>query len=197
MLTVGITGGLGSGKSTACRFFEELGAKIFDADLEAKKILFSSNEVKTALTEKFGATILSDGTLDKSKLSQVVFRTPENQGYLNQLLHPLVTEEFLRRKSMVTAPVFIMDAALLFEAQLQRHFDKIILIYTDKEIRLNRALRRGNLSREQILSRMALQMDEERKKALADIVITNNDGKEDLKNKIKGCFRKLIKSMES
>lgn len=192
MLTIGITGGLGSGKSTACSVFQELGCEIFDADVEAKRILFSSKKVKEELVARFGDTILNNARIDKNTLSKIVFENQENQQILNKIVHPLVTKEFLARKSSVTSPIYIMDAALLFEANLQQYFDRTILIYTEKKLRIQRAVDRGNLSKEQIEYRMNLQMDENEKRSLADIVIENNGTVMELKNKIHDLIHNLL-----
>ncbi|MFP4547749.1 MAG: dephospho-CoA kinase [Fidelibacterota bacterium] len=192
MLTLGVTGGLGSGKSTVCHFFEQLGAEIFDADKEAKKILFSDDRVREKLVRQFGSVILKNQEIDKAALSKIVFHNHENQQFLNKTLHPLVTESFLRKKNAVTKDLYIMDAALLFEAKLQQHFDKTLLIYADRDIRMKRALQRGNLSKHQIIDRMNLQMSEENKKKLADIVITNNGSIRELKNKITVLYKNLV-----
>ncbi len=192
MLTLGVTGGLGSGKSTVCHFFAELGAEIFDADAEAKRILFANDAVKEALVYQFGSDILSNRTIDKERLSKIVFQNQKNQQFLNETLHPLVTAEFLRRKTKTTKELYIMDAALLFEAGLQPHFDKTLLIYADRNLRIDRARQRGNLSKKQILDRMDLQMSEEKKKHLADIVITNNGSIAELKNKITVLYKNLV-----
>jgi len=192
MLTLGVTGGLGSGKSTACSFFLEFGCEIFDADIEAKKILFSSEIVKLKLVEYFGESILENDEISKKALVDIVFTNQKNQQILNNIIHPLVTEEFLKRQKTVKSNIYIMDAALLFEANLQDHFHKTILIYTDKDQRIQRALNRGNLSREQIESRMNLQLDEEEKKSLSDIIIYNNGSLEDLKNKINELIQNLM-----
>ncbi|MBN2282233.1 MAG: dephospho-CoA kinase [Candidatus Marinimicrobia bacterium] len=188
----GVTGGLGSGKSTACSFFKEQGCEIFDADTEAKKIIFSSEMVRQKLVEGFGGQILEKGILSKTALANIIFDNFRNQQFLNHLIHPLVTEEFLTRRQAVKADVYIMDAALLFEARLQHYFHKTILIYTEKETRIKRALERGNLSRAQIEQRISLQMDEEQKKKLADIVIENNGTRQDLKNKINELMQILV-----
>ena len=192
MLVLGVTGGLGSGKSTACSFFREFGCEIFDADVEAKKILFSSEIVKQKLVENFGQKILENDKINKSVLAEIVFTNQKNQQILNSIIHPLVTTEFLDRKSRIASNIYIMDAALLFEAKLQEHFNKTILIYTDKEIRIQRAMDRGNLPREQVEYRMNLQMGEDQKKSLADIVIYNNGTTEDLKNKINELMQNLV-----
>jgi len=192
MLTLGVTGGLGSGKSTVCHFFAELGAEIFDADAEAKRILFANDAVKEALVYQFGSDILSNRTIDKERLSKIVFQNQKNQQFLNETLHPLVTAEFLHRKTKTTKELYIMDAALLFEAGLQPHFDKTLLIYADRNLRIDRARQRGNISKKQILDRMDLQMSEEKKKHLADIVITNNGSIAELKNKITVLYKNLV-----
>ncbi len=183
---------MGSGKSTACKIFQKLGCEIFDADVEAKKILFSNPKVKEQLITNFGESIICDNEIDKTVLSQLVFESQKNQQILNHIIHPLVTEEFLSRKQRINKQLYIMDAALLFEAKLQQYFHKTILIYTDKNIRIQRALKRGNLSKKQILDRMNLQMDEDDKKELADIIITNNKTEKELINKITDLYKNLV-----
>ena len=151
MLTICVTGGLGSGKSLACEIFYNLGCEIFDADIEAKMILFSNPDVKFGLVDRFGKKILNQGKIDKKTLSKLIFSDIQNQQFLNNLVHPLVIQKFLSQKINVKKSIYIMDAALLFEANIQDHFDKTILIFTGQHLRLKRAIKRGNLSHEQIL----------------------------------------------
>ncbi len=179
MRKLGITGGLGSGKSTAARFFAHQGAWVFDADSEAKKLLRSVPAIQSQVVTAFGREITdADGRLDFNRLARAAFRSPDEQQKLNRILWPEVRR--LIKNEMKTAEIqstewFIVDAALLMEAKYEDLFDLILLITADKDIRIRRAMTRSSLSEEQILKRMNLQMPEDEKIKRADITVLNNE----------------------
>ncbi len=193
MVTIGITGGLGSGKSTACQRLKEKGAVIFDADSIAKQILQNSL-VQEQLVEEFGADIVQNETVNTGKLAKLAFSSEDSQVALNNIVHPHVIEQFeiIRDEIANTDSLLVMDAPLIFESGIDAHFDHTVLIYSTMKLRINRAMKRGNLSREQILRRMDFQMPEEEKRELASIVIENNGSIEHLYEEIDKLFADLM-----
>jgi dephospho-CoA kinase len=192
VVTIGITGGLGSGKSTACQRLKEKGAIIFDADSIAKELLQDS-VVQEELIEEFGADIMREGTVNTGKLAKIAFSSEENQTALNNIIHPRVIEKFeeIREKVADKEGLLVMDAPLIFESGIDAHLDHTVLIYSTMKLRIGRALRRGNLTRDQILRRMELQMPEEEKRELASIVIENNGSIEHLYEEIDKLYTSL------
>ena len=180
MYKLGITGGIGSGKSTASNFLKESGATVFNADQEAKKHLKHTKILQNRIIDAFGQKVVEKNKLSIKKLAEVVFKNEIDQKILNGLMWPEVF--MLVKKSMNECQskgekLFIVDAAMIFEANFEHMFDSTLLILTRKSIRLDRALKRKNLHLEQIQNRMSLQMPEIEKKRKADYII-NNDGTE-------------------
>jgi dephospho-CoA kinase len=194
VVTIGITGGLGAGKSIACRRLEEQGAIVFDADKVAKDIIVSEPEVREKLINEFGMDIIRDDVINTARLAAIAFSNEENQTGLNNIIHPHVIEQFekLRESKKDWDGLLVMDAPLIFESGLDGHFDHTVLIYSKMKLRIGRAMRRGNLSREQILRRMELQMPEEDKRDLASIVIDNNGTVEQLLKEIDRLYQDIM-----
>lgn len=197
MLKVGITGGIGSGKSLASERMKELGAVVFDADYEAKKILRENEKVQEDLTQEFGTDILNpDGSISERKLAMTGFSNEENQSILNAIIHPYVFEEIDRQyesaKEMGEAPVFIVDAALIYESGLDQHLDYVIVVTAQYGLRMKRALQKGKLSREEIQKRMDLQLPEESRVRMADYVVDNNGSEQDLASQVDEIFKELV-----
>ncbi len=194
MVTLGITGGLGSGKSSACQRLKEKGAVIFDADKIAKEILQTVPEVQEKIAEVFSEAIIKNGVVDNQKLAAIAFSNEENQSSLNNIIHPFVIEEFEKeRESMQNREgLLVIDAPLIFESGLDSHLDYTVLIYATYKLRIARAIRRGNLSRDQILKRMDLQMPEEAKRELASFIVENNGSIEHLYEEIDKLYNELV-----
>jgi len=185
MYKLGITGGIGSGKSTASNFLKENGAVVFNADQEAKKHLKHTKILQNRIIDAFGQRVVERNKLSIKKLAEVAFKNKLDQKILNGLMWPEVF--MLVEKSMTECytngvKLFVVDAAMIFEANFEHMFDSTLLILTRKNIRLERALKRKNLHLEQIQNRMSLQMPETEKKRKADYII-NNDGTEQNFNK--------------
>ena len=197
MLKIGLTGGIGSGKSTASKYLAELNAYIYDADIEAKYILFNNDKVQSDLKEEFGSDILnSDGEIDKNKLARVAFQDEDHQIVLNSIIHPHIFSDidnrFEKTSKSKKYKIFIVDAALIFEAGIAQHFDTIILIASSVKYRIERALQRGNLTRDDILRRMDLQWTDEDKAGMANHTIYNNGTVKELEEKIKTLYKDLV-----
>ena len=197
MLRVGLTGGIGSGKSTASNFFELFGSYVINADEEAKKILSSNETVQHELISEFGTDIIDvSGEINKAKLARVAFQDEDHQQRLNSVIHPYIYNSIDDHFNDVLKDgkfdIFIVDGALIFESGYDVHMDYIVVVTALLKNRMERALARQTLSREEILKRIELQWPEEEKVNLADFVIHNDGSEEDLKNNVKILIEKLI-----
>ena len=197
MLKVGLTGGIGSGKSTASKFFEKLGAFILDADKEAKNLLEKNEIVQHEVISEFGTDIINTtGKVDKNKLARVAFQDVDHQRRLNSVVHPyiydLIDKTFDKVLNDGKYAVFIIDAAMIYESGYDIQLDYIIVITAQLKNRMERALGRKTLSREEILKRMEFQWPEEDKVNIADFVIHNDDTEKELNQNIKSIMKKLI-----
>ena len=197
MLRVGLTGGIGSGKSTASNFFELFGSFVINADEEAKKILSSNETVQHELISEFGTDIIDvSGEINKAKLARVAFQDEDHQQRLNSVIHPYIYNSIDDHFNDVLKDgkfdIFIVDGALIFESGYDVHMDYIVVVTALLKNRMERALARQTLSREEILKRIELQWPEEEKVNLADFVIHNDGSEKDLKNNVKILIEKLI-----
>tara|TARA_Y100000748_G_C15446002_1_gene469011 strand:+ start:642 stop:1235 length:594 start_codon:yes stop_codon:yes gene_type:complete len=197
MLRIGLTGGIGTGKSTASKILKEFGAFIFDADKEAKKILLSNETIKGELISEFGTDIMTGGgDLDNNKLARVAFQDQNHQLTLNTIVHPYVFKEidknFDKEQNSGKHDIFIVDAALIYESGADTHMDYVIVITALIKTRMERALARETLNREEILRRIDLQWPEEDKASLADFVIHNDGSEEDLRKNISEIYTELV-----
>ena len=197
MLKVGLTGGIGSGKSTASKFFEKLGAFILDADKEAKNLLEKNEIVQHEVISEFGTDIINTtGKVDKNKLARVAFQDVDHQRRLNSVVHPyiydLIDKTFDKILSDGKHAVFIIDAAMIYESGYDIHLDYIIVITAQLKNRMERALARKTLTREEILKRIEFQWPEEEKVGMADFVIHNDGTEKELNDNIKSIINKLI-----
>lgn len=197
MYIIGVTGGIGSGKSTVSRMLRDKGAYVFDADTVAKELLDTNQDLQQELIDEFMDDIVgADGNIVKSKLARIGFSNQANQEMLNEIVHPFVIQanenvlEKVRQRGDVE--IYVVDAPLLFEAEMHLRCDYSILVYTRLKIRLERALKRGNLSREEILRRIDLQMPEEEKMELADFVIENNGTEQELASEVDKVYREIV-----
>lgn len=177
MLKIGITGNIGSGKSTVARVFEILGVKVFYADAEAKKVMTADQllieEIKTA----FGAEAYSvNGELNRKYIADIVFKNEEDLKKLNALVHPAVFRAFDEwAKAFTNEPYVIKEAAVLFESGSYQFCDKTLLVSAPLEMRLKRVMDRDHISRAEVEARETRQFTEERKKELADYILHNDD----------------------
>tara|TARA_B100000945_G_C20159307_1_gene492367 strand:+ start:16 stop:612 length:597 start_codon:yes stop_codon:yes gene_type:complete len=187
MFILGITGGMGSGKSTAANYFLKKGAVVFDADLEAKILLERNKKIISQIITQFGNQILTGNQIDIFKLSKFAFTSKQNQQNLNKIIWPKILKiihENIQKEENNKTSLFIVDAALLIEAGYHNLFNSILLITAEASIRINRLKERNNIPHDQIKKRMNLQMPEDEKRKHADIIIENNLSKDELFNKL-------------
>lgn len=175
MLKVGVTGGIGSGKSMVCRVFETLGIPVFYADTAAKQLMETDTALVSSIKELFGDDIYTAGKLNRERVSSLVFKNPELLQQLNKLVHPATIKYGKEWIQQQKAPYTIKEAAIFFETGTHTDMDVIIGVYAPKELRIQRAMQRDSVAEEKILQRMAQQMDEEEKMKRCHYVIINDD----------------------
>lgn len=177
MLRVGLTGGIGSGKSTVAAIFTTLGIPVAYADLEARRLMNEDPGLREAIIRHFGPGAYSGAILNRKFLAEQVFADPARLELLNSLVHPATIREGERWIQSLTGryPYAIREAALLFESRAAGHLDFIIGIYAPTALRIHRTMQRDHVSREEVLRRMRHQIDEDIKMRLCDAVIRNDD----------------------
>lgn len=175
MLKVGITGGIGSGKSTVCQVFRTLGIPVFYADEAARRLMENDLQLVAAITELFGPEAYENGRLNRPFIAGTAFREPEKLQQLNAVTHPATIQYARNWMAKQTTPYAIKEAAIFFESGSNKDVDVMIGVYAPAELRIHRAMLRDGATRQKIEARMAQQMNEEEKMKLCDYVITNDD----------------------
>lgn len=173
---IGLTAGIGCGKSLIARVFENLGISVFYSDKEAKR-LYENPLFLQEIVRRFGEIVIENGEFQARKLADIVFNDRNKLQELNELIHPKVFEIFDQWSEKQKSPYVIMESAILFENGLQTHFDKIISISTPEDIVIRRVMARDGCSKEQVCARMSNQMPQNEKNALADYLIVHDDSK--------------------
>ena len=173
MFKVGITGGIGSGKSTVCRLFAARGVAVYDCDAAAKRLMAEDEALKGAIVARFGEACYCDGMLNRSYLAEQIFGSDEAREALNGLAHPAVIADFERWAEEQAGEYVVLESAILFEAGLEKHLDCVVAILAPKPLRLERAMKRDDAQREQIEARMATQLDDDTLCAKADLSLVN------------------------
>ncbi|MBL7868080.1 MAG: dephospho-CoA kinase [Flavobacterium lindanitolerans] len=170
---IGLTGGIGSGKSSIAKHIESLGIPVYIADTEAKKILDTADVIAKVIA-LFGDDILENGKIDRKKIAALVFQDPEKLKKYNAIIHPEVYLHFQNWvKQYNNYPLVVKEAAILFESGSYKDCDKIILVTAPKENRIQRVMKRDAVTREAVEQRMSHQWDDETKKSMSDFVIEN------------------------
>jgi dephospho-CoA kinase len=175
-LAIGITGGIGSGKSTVCKIFKLLGVPVFEADLVAKTLINSNSEIRKGLIQLFGKNIYdSDNKVNRKILASLVFNDYLLMEKVNQLVHPAVRTEFLNWMKLQKSVYIIHEAAILFESGFYKMMDYTVLVSAPEEMRMERVLKRDNIQPEMVRSRIAKQWTDEEKRKLASIELVNDN----------------------
>jgi len=175
MLKVGITGGIGSGKSTVAKVFEVLGIPVYYADEAAKRLMNEDKALKKNIQELFSKAVYKDGQLNRKYLSDIVFNAPEKLQLLNTLVHPATIKDAAVWMQKQITPYAIKEAALIFESGSQQQLDYVIGVYTPAPLRIQRTMQRDGISRNEVIVRMDKQIDETIKMRLCDFVIKNDE----------------------
>lgn len=174
MKIIGITGGIGSGKSTVCRIFESLGIPVFNSDLHAKQVYEEFPETTEALKARYGSQILTDGKVDRGVLAAKVFGSKEELEALNNLVHPFVRKQFEKWVIRQNSTYVIREAAILFESGSFRDCDEVILVTAPETLRITRVKERDRIGEEKIVSRINNQWTDDQKRALSQHEIVND-----------------------
>lgn len=175
MLKVGLTGGIGSGKSVVAKVFESLGIPVYYADDAAKQLMNTDATLKAAIIKNFGKECYKNGQLDRKYLASIVFNNKEKLQLLNSLTHPATIADANKWMQRQKAPYIIKEAALLFESGANKGLDHVIGVSSPLSLRLKRVMQRDGLSKEEVMQRMNKQMDEDKKLKLCDFIIVNNE----------------------
>ena len=174
-MKIGITGGIGSGKSFFARRLQAEGYHVYNCDDEAKRLMQHDADIRRRLTDLIGPeTYLADGRLNKAAVAEYLFANPQNAANVNAIVHPAVKADFLRWADRQQGKPCFMESAILYEANFQTTVDKIILVWADEPTRLRRATERDQTTAESVRERMAQQLPAEQLQACADYVVDNS-----------------------
>lgn len=191
-MIVGLTGGIGSGKSTVAKIFARLNVPIYDADTEAKKLLESDRFLHDKLVHLLGTIVKNtDGTIDRVKMAEIIFNNPEKLIKVNSFIHPAVAKHFSHWYKRQSAPYVVREAAILFESGSYKDCDSVITVFTPEKMRIDRVIKRNNISAAEVKSRMANQWPEEEKLKLATFILYN-DGTQSVIKQVLDIHENLI-----
>ncbi len=175
MRIVGLTGGIGSGKSTVASIFQDFGVPVYNSDDRAKRLMNTSKKIKKQLLGLFGSKAYSGDEINRALIAEKVFNDSELLAQLNAVVHPSVRKDFIKWTKKQDTPYVIQETALLFENKMQDSYDSIILVTAPIALRIERILARDKTTREQIMARMKNQLDDGIKIKLSDYIIENID----------------------
>lgn len=173
MMKIGITGGIGSGKSTVCRLFEQRGVPVYDSDAQARRLMQEDTALREKITARFGAQTYREGVLDRAGLAEQVFSDPQALADLNALVHPVVMADFAGWSERQAAPYVVLESAILFEAGLEDCVDKTVAVLAPEEVRIERTCRRDKSDPEAVRRRIAAQTDDDTLADRADFTLVN------------------------
>lgn len=174
-MIVGLTGGIGSGKTTVGNFFVELGVPVYNSDLEAKQLMVSSKQLKKDIKKLLGKDAYKGKKLNKNFISDKVFNDSSLLKKMNNIVHPAVRNDFMVWAKMQNTPYVIQETALIFENNAHKFYDKIILVTAPQDVRIQRVITRDGASEKKISERMGNQLSDVKKIPLADFVIVNTE----------------------
>ena len=175
VLNIGLTGGIGSGKTTVAKIFELLGIPVYYADDAARRIMNEDEALKAAIRKQFGKEAYDNGKLNRAHLSAKVFNDPFQLEILNSLVHPATIRDATKWMAEQSAPYTIKEAALIFESGSAEHLDYVIGVYAPAQLRIKRTMERSHISYDEVKQRMNKQLDENMKMKLCDFVIYNDE----------------------
>lgn len=175
MIKVGLTGGIGSGKTTVSRVFSQLGIPIYEADKEARKLMENHPDIIGALIDNYGKDIYIDKKLNREKLAGIIFEDKDELKKINGIVHPVVREDFERWSKLQQSAYVIEEAAILYESGSDSQVDFVIAVTAPEKTRIERVMKRDNITSEQVRARINNQLPEETKVAWANFVIYNDN----------------------
>jgi dephospho-CoA kinase len=197
MLIVGLTGGIGSGKSSAARIFVKLGIRLVDSDVLARTVVEPGRPALSQIRERFGDGVINgDGTLCREKLRDIVFQDARALTDLNGIVHPAVYAEMGREMAEYRKnpgnTILMLDIPLLYESGGDRIVDKVVVVWVDRQTQIQRLMARDGFSRDEAVNRIEKQMDLDEKKRRADLVIDNTGTLEELERRVGEVFERLV-----
>lgn len=175
MKIIGLTGGIGSGKTTVSNMFKDLGIPVYIADVEAKKLMNNSKVIRRKLIELFGNQAYENNVLNRAYIASKIFNDDSYLNKMNAIIHPSVALHFKKWLKKQTSKYVIKEAAIIFEHNMQSQYDSIITVIANKDKRIDRILKRDNTTREKILAIIKHQLSDEEKAKLSDFVIINDE----------------------
>ena len=184
-MIVGLTGGIGAGKSTVAHIFQFLGVPVYEADTASKRLIDQDKLLQQELVLVLGEGIVKNGLIDRPLMASRIFNNKALLNKVNQIIHPVVGRDFKAWVGEQDFPYLIKEAAILFESGSYKQCDKVITVFADEEIRIKRVMERNGFSREQVLERMSKQWQDDKRTALADYVIFNNNTRSIIKQVLK------------
>ena len=191
MITLGITGGIGSGKSTVSRLFSLYDVPVYIADTESKRLVATSPVIREKLTAMFGDELFEGGVLNKALLAAHIFNDREKLEKVNAIIHPEVAADFARWQAAHSQyDIVAQEAAILFESEFNKYMDKVVMVYTPLEMRIERTMKRDGVGRELVMERIKNQMSDEKKAELSDFVVVN-DGTQSLIGQVAQILHRL------
>ncbi|WP_431135474.1 dephospho-CoA kinase [Psychroserpens mesophilus] len=196
MIIVGLTGGIGSGKTTVAKLFESLNIPIYIADVEAKLLMNTSTGIKEKLVELFGEKAYLNDELNRPFIADTIFNNKSYLKKMNAIVHPEVGTHFKQWLAQQNSPYVIKEAAIIFEHQKQSQYDLIISVIADEDKRLQRVINRDQSTPEKVLAIMKNQMSDIDKVKLSDFVIVNND-KSTLKKQVQKIHKSILKHIKN
>lgn len=190
MIVLGLTGGIGSGKTTVANIFKEFGIPVYNSDERAKWLMNNDPELKHSLSDLFGNEVYTEGSLNRKLVASKVFKDSNLLNKLNQLVHPGVRRDFERWKTQQNSDIILKEAAILIESGAYKQVDQLIVVSAPIDVRVKRVVERDQISEEEVYNRINNQMDEKERLKKADFVI-NNDGEHLLISQVKEIISQL------
>jgi len=202
MLRVGLTGGIASGKSTVAKGFARLGARVLDADEVAREVVLPGRPAWTKLREVFGSDFFQpDDSLNRNKLRRLIFVDPERRSQLNNIVHPEVMREIQHRSEQMAAmaadAVLVVDVPLLLEVGAADRFDRVVVVYANESVQIDRLMRRDGLSLKEATEALGAQMPLGEKVGKADYVIDNSGTREETQAQVEKVWQELLELARS
>lgn len=172
---VGITGGIGSGKSVVSKILKIIGYPVYDSDTEARRLNEQDPDVKQQLMAAFGEDIYADGKLNKPKLASLIFQSDENRLLVNSIVHPAVKRDFLQWAERQQTDIVFLEAAILYESGFNEFMNKVVAVTAPEDVRIQRAMKRDNATEQQVVNRIHSQMNQNELARMADYVVVNDN----------------------
>lgn len=193
MKKIGITGGIGAGKSHVAKIIQAMGYPVYNSDERAKELTAVNSDIKKGLIDLFGDSIYEKGKLNKTALAKIIFSNESNREKVNSLIHPIVRADFDQWATEQRSELVFNESALLFETGSYKNFAAIILVHAPKDIRIERIMKRDKCTRDEVIKRMNAQLADEEKKLRTKFQISN-DGKSPLLMQVENVILEILSS---